>query len=74
MGIENKLMAMFMAALIEQRAAASQFAAANPGYSRRTRIKGKPGKAGAKLARKAREGRITLRHPGYVVEVATNGR
>ena len=70
MVIANKLMAMFMAALIEQRAAASQFAAANPGYSRRTRIKGKPGKAGAKMARKAREGRITLRHPGFTVEGA----
>lgn len=68
MGIANQLMAMFMAALIEQRAAASQFAVANPGFSRRTRIKGDPGKAGDKLARKAREGRITLRHPGYVVK------
>ena len=68
MGIANQLMAMFMAALIEQRAASAHFAAMNPGHSRRTRIKGKPGKAGAKLARKAREGRITLRHPGYVVK------
>ena len=68
MGIANQLMAMFMTALIEQRAAASQFAVANPGFSRRTRIKGEPGKAGDKLARKSREGRITLRHPGYVVK------
>ena len=68
MVIANKLMAMFMAALIEQRAASAHFAAMNPGHSRRTRIKGKPGKAGDKLARKAREGRITLRHPGYVVK------
>lgn len=65
MGIANQLMAMFMAALIEQRAATAQFSAMNPGYSRRTIIKGK---AGDKLARKAREGRITLRHPGYVVK------
>ena len=70
MGIANKLMAMFMAVLIEQRAASAQFAAMNPGYSRRTRIKGKPGKAGDKLARKAREGRITLRHPGCTIEGA----
>lgn len=68
MKLANQLMGLFMAALIEQRAAASQFAVANPGFSRRTRIKGKPGKAGDKLARKAREGRITLRHPGYVVK------
>ena len=70
MVIANKLMAMFMAVLIEQRAASAQFAAMNPGYSRRTRIKGKPGKAGDKLARKAREGRITLRHPGCTIEGA----
>ena len=68
MRIANQLMAMFMAALIEQRAASAHFAAMNPGRSRRTRIKGKPGKAGAKMARKAREGRITMRHPGYVVK------
>ena len=68
MGIANQPVAMFMAALIEQSAAASQYAVANPGYSRRTRIKGDPGKAGDKLARKASEGRITMRHPGYVVK------
>ena len=74
MGIANQLMAMFMAALMEQRAAVAQYSAHAPRYSGRTRIKGKPGQAGAKLARKAKEGRVTLRHPGYVVEVATNGR
>lgn len=68
MVIANKLMAMFMAALMDQRAAAAQYIANAPRYSGRTRIKGKPGPAGAKLARKAREGRITLRHPGYVVK------
>ena len=74
MGIANKLMVMFMAALMDQRAAVAQYSASAPRYSGRTRIKGKPGQAGAKLARKAEEGRVTLRHPGYVVEVATNGR
>lgn len=68
MGISNQLMAMFMAALMDQRAAAAQYIAHAPRYSGRTRIKGEPGKAGDKLARKAREGRITLRHPGYVVK------
>ena len=68
MGITNKLMAMFMAALMEQRAAVAQYSAHAQRYSCRTRIKGKPGQAGAKMARKAREGRITLRHPGYVVK------
>lgn len=68
MRIANQLMAMFMAALMDQRAAAAQYIANAPRYSGRTRIKGKPGPAGAKLARKASEGRITLRHPGYVVK------
>ena len=68
MGIANKLMAMFMAALMDQRAAAAQYIAHAPRYSGRTRIKGKPGPAGAKLARKAKECRVTLRHPGYVVK------
>ena len=70
MGISNQLMAMFMAALMDQRAAAAQYIAHAPRYSGRTRIKGKPGKAGDKLARKAREGRITLRHPGCTIEGA----
>ena len=68
MGIANQLTAMFMAALMGQRAAAAQYIANAPRYSGRTRIKGKPGQAGAKLARKAEEGRVTLRHPGYVVK------
>ena len=68
MVIANRLMAMFMAALMDQRAAVAQYSAHAPRYSGRTRIKGKPGQAGAKMARKASEGRITLRHPGYVVK------
>lgn len=68
MVIANQLMATFMAALLDQRATAAQYSAHAPRYSGRTRIKGKPGQAGAKMARKAREGRITLRHPGYVVK------
>lgn len=68
MGIANQLMAMLMAALMEQRAAVAQYSAHAARYSGRTRIKGKPGPAGAKLARKAHEGRVTLRHPGYVVK------
>ena len=68
MGIANQLMAMFMAALMDQRAAVAQYSAHAARYSGRTRIKGKPGQAGAKLARKAEEGRVTLRHPGYTVK------
>ena len=68
MGIVNQLMAMFMAALMDQRAAVAQYSAHAARYSGRTRIKGKPGQAGAKLARKEEEGRVTLRHPGYTVK------
>lgn len=66
MKFKEWFLGFIMAASMQQRMSAAQWQARNGNYGR-TRIPGKPGKAGAKLARKAAERRVTLRHAGGVV-------